>query len=175
MLPLTDILDKEKQTVLQDAAVNRKLAHVRELLSFAERAGSHGLATVPMKPFKQTVLIDVAMKCASVVTDATLYDADEGYLDEFIEIAKLLVERDQSKQLMKQADVSGWNAVHHCVPQENGAQVVAALVPQLAALCEFFISKGLLRKGAMSERAGRRAGVQTCDAVRDAALFAAAL
>ena len=128
-----------KQTVLQDAAINRKVAQVQELLS---SQGSDGLASVLMQPHGQTVLIDVAMKCAGVVTDPTLHDADEGYLREFIDIAKLLVEHDKSKLLVRQTDAEGWNVVHHCVPQETGADLVAVLVPTLAELCEFFLSKG---------------------------------
>ena len=57
----------------------------------------------------------------------------------FIKLAHLLVEKGADASA---TDNSGWNVVHHCVPDEKSKKHVdPTRVVQLAELCQFFISK----------------------------------
>ena len=138
--PLHSLKDHLLQTVIFDAAFDHRVDALEILLAHPSSREDRRALVNSCDQYGQTCLHAVAKKAAECAKHAT-----PECISTFSEIASLLVRYGATVNM---CDNSGWNAVHHCVPEEGRYDKgldqprQRQAVRQLAAFCEVLIDTG---------------------------------
>uniref|UniRef100_A0A7S2JI10 Uncharacterized protein n=1 Tax=Haptolina brevifila TaxID=156173 RepID=A0A7S2JI10_9EUKA len=133
-VPLHTLTDHKHQTAIFDAAFDLRRSALSMMLHHSQK--DTGLVN-SRDTYGQTCLHAVVKKAA-----ASLKDVDRESIIAFTDMAWLLLQRGCDAAL---ADNSGWNAVHHCIPEEGGskgAPLQPSSVLMIASVCEMLIEAG---------------------------------